>query len=63
MKIRDKNSNLKQGENEMANKKIYFGEPQIKEFAIFVSQLEREGVTYDVDCQGSGWTVTLTGGY
>jgi hypothetical protein len=47
----------------MADKKIYFGGLQMKELAIFVSQLEREGVTYDVDCQGSGWTVTLTGGY
>ena len=47
----------------MMNKQIYFGELQMKEFAIFVSQLEREGVTYDVDCQASGWTVTLTGGY
>ena len=47
----------------MTNKKIYFGELQMKEFAIFVSQLEREGVTYDVNSQGGGWTVTLTGGY
>jgi len=47
----------------MTNKEIYFGGLQMKELAIFVSQLEREGVTYDVDEKDSGWTVTLTGGY
>ena len=47
----------------LTNKQIFFGETQMKEFAMFVSQLEREGVTYDVDSQVTGWTVTLTGGY
>ena len=47
----------------MTNKQIFFGEEQMKLFASFVSQLEREGVTYDVDQQVTGWTVTLTGGY
>ena len=45
------------------HKQIYFGETQNKEFAVFVSQLEREGVVYNVDQQGAGWVVTLTGGY
>ena len=49
--------------NAMTHKQIFFGETQMKEFAMFVSQLEREGVTYDVDSQVTGWTVTLTGGY
>jgi|ADurb_Leu_01_Slu_FD_contig_31_1679711_length_451_multi_2_in_0_out_0_1 hypothetical protein len=42
---------------------VEFNEEQVKEMAIFISQLVREGVRFKVTNKDSGWIVELTGGY
>ncbi len=34
-----------------------------KQLAVFLAELTRQGVTYDIKNLIGGWNVTLTGGY
>ena len=47
----------------MNSKEFQFTSMTIKDMAVFVAQLEREGVTYKVRNMVDGWAIELTGGY
>lgn len=49
----------------MANKTVAFDKTDAgtKMFAIFVAQLVKEGVTYDLDSTPTKYYVTITGGF
>ncbi len=44
-------------------KTVQFSERQAAALAIFLSEIVRQGVTYEVKQLIGGWSVTLTGGY